>query len=152
MKRISGIVLALALSLSACFGGGGGGDPEDPMTPISGVVPSCAVDTATMLDQSGRNFSVPLRSDCSFIVYVTPGQIYTMQLEEASALVARMVANGDSANPQFDFYIDDSAHPLDFGFIQVDGDLAFPSNDINASSDFDNDGIPNSEDPTPGGN
>jgi hypothetical protein len=152
MKKISGMILALALGLGACFGGGGGGDPEDPLTEISGVVPSCAVDTATAVDQAGRNFAVPLRSDCSFIVNVTPGQIYTMSFENSSALVARLVANDDAANPEFDFLIDDSARPLDLGFIQIDGDLAFPANDINASSDFDNDGIPNSEDPTPDGN
>ncbi|HKY62460.1 MAG TPA: hypothetical protein VJR29_03495 [bacterium] len=147
MRKIPGLLLAMTIGLGGCFGGGGGGDPENPMTEISGVVPSCSVDTATAVDQAGRDFAVPLRSDCSFLVNVTPGQTYTMSFEKDSALVARLVANDDPANPQFVFLIDDSARPLDLGFIQIDGDLAFPANDIGASSDFDHDGIPNSDDP-----
>jgi hypothetical protein len=147
MRKMTGLFLAMTLGLGGCFGGGGGGDPEDPLTAISGVVPSCAVDTATMVDQAGRNFAVPLRSDCSFVVNVTPGQAYTMFLSENSSLVARVVANEDPVNPEFVFLIDDSTRPLDMGFIQIDGDLAFPANDINASSDFDHDGLPNSDDP-----
>lgn len=151
MRKISGLFLAMTLVLGGCFGGGGGGDPEDPLTAISGIVPSCAVDTATMVDEFGRNFSVPLRSDCSFTVNVTPGEIYTMNFSQGSTIVARLVANDDPVNPTFDFLIDGSARPLDLGFIQIDGDLAFSANDINASSDFDNDGIPNTDDPDPNG-
>jgi len=151
MRKITGLALAMALGLGGCFGGGGGGDPEDPLTEVSGVVPSCAVDTATMEDESGRDYSVPLRSDCSFIINVTPGQAYTMSLSENSAFVANLVSNDDPVNPEFVFLIDDSARPLDLGFIQIDGDLAFPANDIGASSDFDHDGIPNSDDPDPDG-
>src|SRR5919106_1801748 len=106
MRKITGLFLAMTIGLSACFGGGGRGDPQDPMTQISRVVPSCAVDTATAVDQAGRNFAVPLRSDCSFLVNVAPGQAYTMSLEKDSAFVARMVASGDAQNPDFTFLID----------------------------------------------
>jgi hypothetical protein len=107
----------------------------------------CGADALTAINSQGQEQKVSLGADCHFSITLPTNQGYAFLFTAKDQFVARLVANPGDSFPRLSFFLSLAPSTIDLGPVQLQKDLALPTNSPLSQVDRDKDGLTDAVDP-----